>query len=320
MPNPRQPIYILSKGRADFAPTPRVLDRMGVPYRIVIEPDEHDDYARYFDEDRLLHLDPSYRDNYDAQMDLPDGASAGSGPARNFVWDHSIAEGHDWHWVIDDNITGWWRLHDNQKIPCGDGTPFAAMEEFATRYRNVAIAGPHYFMFAPARSKHPPFQTGTRVYSCLLIRNSIPYRWECRYNEDVDLCLRVLKGGWATILFFAFLQGKLTTQVLKGGNTDAFYAAEGTLPKSRMLVARHPDVAEVVPRWGRWHHFVDYSQWRGQPLLPDPDWEPSGHDWSLTRKDAAAPHWIPGSFFDADGLRKWEAKHADVLPGYRPSG
>lgn len=312
MPNPRFPIYILSKGRADSAPTPRILNRMGVPYRIVIEAEEHDAYAAHFPEDRLLHLDPHYRETYDPCMDLPEGASYGSGPARNFAWEHSIAEGHDWHWIVDDNITGWFRLHRNQKVPCGDGTPFAAMEDFTTRWRNVAIAGPHYFMFAPARNKRPPFITGSRVYSCLLIRNRIPLRWECRYNEDVDLCLRALKDGWATILFHAFLQGKLTTQVMTGGNTDAFYADEGTLPKTQMLVRRHPDVASVVRRWGRWHHFVDYSQWRGQPLIPDPDWTPAGHDYRLTMRDADAPHWVPGSFFDATTLQRWEAKHGKL--------
>lgn len=309
MPNPRWPIYIISKGRADFAPTPRYLDRIGVPYRIVVEADEHDEYASYFGADRLLILDPAYKDNFNACMDLPDGASTGSGPARNFAWEHSIAEGHDWHWILDDNITGWFRLHRNQKIPCADGTPFAAMEDFACRWRNVAIAGPHYFMFAPARNEHPPFQTGTRVYSCLLIRNSIPYRWECRYNEDVDLCLRVLKGGWATVLFFAFLQGKLTTQQLAGGNTDAFYAAEGTLPKSQMLARRHPDVAKVTRKWGRWHHHVDYSRWRRQALLPDPEFVPYDHDYDLTLRDAEAPHWIPGSFFDRTSLERWIGKH-----------
>lgn len=300
MSNPRHPVYVLSKGRADTAPTPRVLDRLGVPYRLVIEADEHDAYAAHFAEDRLLHLDPAYRDRYDPCMELPEGASYGSGPARNFAWEHSIAEGHDWHWVVDDNITMFGRLHRNQKVPFGDGTGFAIMEDFATRYRNVAIAGPHYFMFAPARSKQPPFITGSRVYSCLLIRNAVPHRWEGRYNEDVDLCLRVLKDGWATVLFNAVLQGKVTTQQLTGGNTDAFYAAEGTLPKTQMLVRRHPDVASVTWRWGRWHHHVDYSRWRGQPLLPDPDHVPVPRDYRLTRRDAETPHWIPGSFFNAE--------------------
>jgi hypothetical protein len=194
--------------------------------------------------------------------------------------------------VIDDNIAHFARLHLNQRIPVGDGTIFHAIEEFAGRYKAIALAAPHYWMFAPSRSKKPPFITGTRVQSCILIRNDIPFRWRARYNEDVDLSIRVLKAGWQTILFNAFLQCKVTTQVMPGGNTEAFYAVEGTLAKSRMLADLHPDVVKVVRRYNRWHHHVNYSQWRNTPLLRRDDYQPGAKaDYQLSRrpidKDAA---------------------------------
>ena len=96
-----------------------------------------------------------------------------------------------------------------------------------------------------------------------------------RYNEDTDICLRVLKDGDCTIQFNAFLQGKAATQTVKGGNTSEFYHVEGdldknkwrdgklnatgTINKSQMLVDAHPDVAKVVWRYGRWHHMVNYE-------------------------------------------------------------
>ena len=46
---------------------------------------------------------------------------------------------------------------------------------------------------------------------------------------------------------------------MKGGNTGEFYAKEGTLPKSQMLVDMHPDIAELKWMNRRWHHHVDYS-------------------------------------------------------------
>ena len=45
---------------------------------------------------------------------------------------------------------------------------------------------------------------------------------------------------------------------MKGGNTDEFYAIEGTFNKSDMLVRLHPDVAEHYKRYGRDHHRVNY--------------------------------------------------------------
>jgi hypothetical protein len=267
MPNPRFPIYIPSKSRADIATTPRFLDSINVPYRLVIEEQQYDAYVEFFPKEKLLILDPEYKKNYDALMDLTEDQSTGAGPARNFIWDHSIKEGHDWHWTMDDNITLFARFHQNQRIPVGDGTCFYAMEDFVLRYENVAMAGPDYWMFTPSRSKLPPYLINTRIYSCNLIRNDVPFRWRGRYNEDTILSLDMLKAGWATIQFYAFLQYKLTTQTLKGGNTEAFYAEEGTLPKSKMLVQAHPDVSKLVWKFGRWHHYVDYKPFKNLGLI-----------------------------------------------------
>lgn len=269
---PRFPLYIPSKGRANTALTPRFLDSISVPYRLVVEAEQEADYARHFDLAKLLILDPAYQRDYDTCDDFGDTKPKGSGPARNFIWEHSISEGHDWHWIMDDNIQLFARMHQNERIPVGDGTIFHAMEEFCLRYRNVGMAGPHYWMFFPSREPKPPFETGTRVYSCNLIRNALHHRWRGRWNEDTILSLDVLKAGWATIQFFAFLQYKIPTQTLRGGNTEA-YAREGTLPKSQMLARLHPDVARVVWRYGRWHHHVDYSRWRGMNLVRRDDYE-----------------------------------------------
>jgi hypothetical protein len=273
IPQPSYPVYIPSKSRATTATTPRILDWMGVPYRLVIEKEQWGEYAEYFPADRLLILDPSYQETFDACGDFT-GKSLGAGPARNFIWDHAAAAGATRHWIMDDNITLFLRYHQNRHIPVADGLIFRAMEDFCDRYTNVAMAGPQYFMFVPARERHPPFRLNTRIYSCNLILTEAPFRWRARYNEDTDLSLRMLKAGWVTVLFNAFLQRKSTTQLFPGGNTEAFYGEEGTLPKSQMLVRLHPDVAKIAWRFRRWHHYVDYSQFAGNRLIRKPDWQP----------------------------------------------
>jgi hypothetical protein len=265
---------------------------MGVHYRLVVEQQQYDDYLKFFPAEKLIILDKKYQDEYDTCDDLGDTKSKGPGPARNFIWEHSIAEGHDWHWVMDDNIEMFLRLHNNQRIPVADGTIFHAMEEFVLRYQNIAMAGPQYFMFAPSRAKLPPFTVGTRIYSCNLIRNDLPYRWRGRYNEDTDLSLQMLKDGWNTVQFNAFLQLKVRTQTLGGGNTEAFYAEEGTLPKSQMLVDMHPDVAKLVWRFSRWHHHVDYSQFKNRKLVKREDYvapEANPYKMKLVERQSARP-------------------------------
>ena len=270
MATPRFPLYIVSKGRHESRFTSKSLERMDVNYRIVVEEREHEAYASVIDPAKVLVLDPEYQRNYDTFDDLGDAKSKGPGPARNFVWDHSIDQGHDWHWVMDDNIRAFYRLHRNIKTPALTGSIFAAMESFCLRYLNVAMAGPNYEMFVPRKTRVAPISPNTRIYSCNLIRNAVPFRWRGRYNEDTDLSLRMLKASWCTVQFNAFLQDKITTQKIKGGNTAEFYAREGTMPKSMMLVRMHPDVARLKMRFGREHHFVNYLPFRDNRFVRDP--------------------------------------------------
>jgi len=268
---PSYPVYIVSKGRWESRLTSKALERMGVPYRIVVETQERDAYAAVIDPAKILVLDPAYQRDYDTCDDLEDAKSKGPGPARNFVWDHAAASGASWHWVMDDNIRYFLRLNDNRKIIAYTGDILRAMEEFASRYESVAMVGPAYKGFVNNRSQSVvPFITNTRIYSCNLIRNDVPFRWRGRYNEDTILSLDVLKAGWRTVQFYAFLQEKLTTQTMRGGNTDEFYVHEGTRPKSEMLVAIHPDVARLAWRRNRWHHHVDYRRFKSNRLVRKP--------------------------------------------------
>lgn len=232
-----------------------------------------------FDRPRLLVLDPAYQRDYDTFSGIGEETGAkGSGPARNFIWDHAVAEGWAWHWVVDDNIKAFYRLNNNLKVPVADGTIFRVMEDFCLRYKNISMAGPNYFMFASRKSKIAPFTPNTRIYSCNLIRCDVPYRWRGRYNEDTDLSIRMLKGRWCTVLFNAFLQEKTTTLTMGGGNTDTIYVA-GTRAKSQMLVDMHPDVVKLAWRWGRWHHFADYSRFKRNKLIRVDDYDvPEGVD------------------------------------------
>jgi hypothetical protein len=168
---------------------------------------------------------------------------------------------------MDDNIASFNRLNRNLMVKVTSGTIFRAAEDFVDRYQNVVIAGFNYDFFAKAKEPLPAFVMNTRIYSCLLIQNSLPMRWRGRYNEDTDLSIRALKAGLCTIQFNAFLQEKATTQTMAGGNTDEFYSKEGTLPKSQMIERLHPDVAEVVWRFNRWHHHVDYSVFKHNTLV-----------------------------------------------------
>lgn len=293
------PIFIVSKSRWDKCLTAAALDIMGIPFRVIVEASQVDKYAETVGRGRLLILPQSYIDAYDTCDDLGDSKSKGPGAARNFAMDLSIAEGAEYHWVMDDNLHDFHRLHQNRKIAIRSDKAFRATEHFARRYENVFIAGLNYYSFCKSTDKVPPFVANTRIYSCILIRNDIGLRWRGRYNEDTDLSLRVLKRGDCTIQMNAFLCGKVTTQRMTGGNTDEFYKKEGTLEKSKMIETLHPDVAKVVWRFNRWHHHVDYRPFKQNALkLKDgADMQFTDTDMELVkvsyqRKDETRSLWL----------------------------
>jgi hypothetical protein len=252
---PRYPVYIISKGRSETRLTARALDAMHVPYSIVIEPQEYEQYAAVINPTKILVLPFS-------------NLGRGSIPARNWVWEHSRALGAARHWILDDNIQAFYRLNQNAKHRVESGAIFCAAEDFADRYENIGLCGFNYEMFVYRRRVRPPFLLNTRIYSCILIRNDLPYRWRGRYNEDTDLSLRVLKDGLCTVQFDAFLQRKVATMRMKGGNTEELYAGDGRKLMAESLRDQHPDVTQVVWKFGRWQHHVDYSYFRNNtPIL-----------------------------------------------------
>ncbi len=256
--NPEYPVYVISKGRHESRLTSRALEETQTPYHIVVEPQEYDLYASVIDPKKIYVLPFS-------------NLGQGSIPARNWVWEHSIEIGAKRHWILDDNIHYFCRLNGNMKYRFDSGTPFRVAEEFVDRYTNVALAGFQYEFLAPRKSSHPPFILNTRIYSCILIKNDLPYRWRGRYNEDTDLSLRALKDGWCTTLFNAFLAKKHQTLSMKGGNTDELYKDNGRLLMAQSLQDQHPDVTRIVWKWNRWQHEVDYSRFKYNRLIKRDD-------------------------------------------------
>lgn len=260
--NPNYPVYIISKGRWESRLTSKALESMNVPYHIVVEPQEYENYAAVIDPSKILVLPFS-------------NLGLGGIPARNWVWEHSISIGAERHWILDDNIRWFARLYDNKKIRVSTGVCFRATEDFVDRYENIALAGLQYEMFLPALQKQKPFLLNTRIYSCILIKNDIPYRWRGRYNEDTDLSLRALKDGWCTFLMQQFMCKKMTTMKMKGGNTEELYKLDGQkdgrLLMALSLQAQHPDVVKITRKWNRWQHQVDYRPFKVNKLIRKAD-------------------------------------------------
>ena len=249
---PRSPIFVPSKGRYKTPYTIRALQGLGVDFSIVVEKQEEREYRKIAKGANVIVL--PHQDK-------------GLTVTRNWIWDHAQSIGAEYFWTFDDNIENFWRLHKNMKHKIRTPAFLRAIEDFAYRYKNLYITGMEYEMFVPRKIKIPPFRLNTRVYSNMLIKTDIPYRNELFYNDDTDLCIRVMKDGHPTCLFIAFLANKKTTMVVKGGMTEYYKKTNHRREFAEELRRAHPDIVKIVWKYGRWHHKVDYSEFKRNILI-----------------------------------------------------
>lgn len=281
----KYPIYIPTKGRYESMYTMRALENLEVPYICLVEPQEVELYKKELKarDYKWYHI-----------LELPfSNHGKGSGPARNFAWEHSKAHGFRRHWVMDDNIFEFWRFFNNSRIKFDTGSFFRAWEDWNDRFLNLKMSGLQYKFFVMDSYHYKPVLLNSRLMSCILIENDLEHRWRGKWNEDVDLSIRTLKSGYCTALSYTFLCGKARTGTIKGGNTSEVYEDyknaspnvedDPAYKKSKMLVDLHPDCVQLVKRYGRWHHHVDISRFSTNKLIIDPNvtWSPEPDEYGL---------------------------------------
>jgi len=250
--NPKYPIFIPTKGRWKNPLTIKAFLKIGVKFRIVIEKQEYNQYKKIVDTENILVV--PHQDK-------------GLTVTRNWIWDFAQSERHERFWTFDDNIRVFYRLNRNLKGRVSSGTIFKIIEDFTDRYENAVITGMNYELLVPRKSKVPPYNLNTRIYSNMLIKTDIPFRNVLFFNDDTDLCLRILKAGYCTILFNAFLADKMSTMIMSGGMTDYYKKTDKRLQFAEELVQAHPDVAKITWKWNRWQHHVDYSKFKRNKLI-----------------------------------------------------
>lgn len=246
---PQFPVYVISKGRAYNPMTARHFEKAGIDYLIAVEPQEAEEYVKAVGKDHVLILPFS-------------NLGVGSYPARNYCWEHAKAKGYKYHWLFDDNILAFKTWINGRRRNTDEVLKALTYVERNAIRSSVSITGfeePNFVVKPP----RVPFKYNCHVYSAMLIRNDIPWRWRLKYNEDVDLCLQVLHGGGTTSSCVYYMADKVSTSMkMKGGNQSELY--KGNDPKKKLLKAKMLEAvwlqyAKTVIRFGRYHHYVDWK-------------------------------------------------------------
>ena len=214
----KYPIYVISLGRHEYLDTAKSLDDMRLHYKIVVEPHEYDKYKK------------TMNDEFGEILTTPENYSKtraeGSKHVRNFIHHLCLDNGTPKYWLLDDNIKGFYMFDENLHKKITDGSCFHYTELLMENFPKTCIGGFSYKSDIPAMDKtRYRIIRNSKVYSFLLIDTykttfvlNTRNIWRGDYNEDIILCIDILKKGWETFTTTQFLGNKLTTGTRKGGN------------------------------------------------------------------------------------------------------
>lgn len=261
--NTRHPVYVISKGRPDCCFTAINLLKHKVPFKLVVEPQELDNYR---------HCIP------DADFLVTPFSNLGqrSIPVRNFIWEHSNNLNAKRHWCIDDNIRCFRKYDGAKRYKIDAGLGLRMIENFCDKYTNIGVYGPYYTCFTVPRTVTVPYRKNVHVYSCMCVKNDLPFRWRGPWNEDVDLCLHSFAKGFCTIATYFICSDKMATMTMKGGNSTEYQNLDSRAYGSRTLQQRWPGVVELTNKYGRPHFKIkdNWQKFKDIPLIKDPDYKP----------------------------------------------
>jgi len=251
-------IYVPSKGRPSTT-TATVLSKIGLDYKLVIEPQDYDSYCKVHSPDKIVVLDKN------------DG---GLRYARKFIKRYSRAAGEEKHWELDDDVEKFFiRPKGSTKNVVTDPLLCMSIVEYCMdMFSNVALSG--ICSYAYAFSKNYAVQKNRHVYQCVLFDNSVSVEDDCACAiEDWDHTLRVLEAGYCTLAFHHIMQqctptmklpGGATTTVYAGDNRKLAYEAFSKLWPGRFAVKEYPD---SIKRWRLQHVRKFFNDYKQTPIL-----------------------------------------------------
>lgn len=230
-------IVVCSKGRPEKCPTIRALEKTDLDWFVMLE---QEDYAGYtaagLDPDRIVVLEQS---------------GQGIAYTRRAALSTARKLALEWVWMLDDDITKWFRVIDKRVKPCTMEEALAGAEQYFIDAPNVAIGALEYQQIAWSSDK--PFKSNgyCDVAVCVNLKRTLlfSHRDYLAGKEDRDFAMQALANGFETRRVQAFAFGCPPIGTNAGG-LDFFYKQRSNVQRAcdRMLETWGPQVITIVEK------------------------------------------------------------------------
>ena len=219
----RFPIYVCSKGRP-AAPLFKLLREHGIAYTAFIEPQ---DAGRYGGHPHVMEKNDQ-----------------GLAYARQQALATARERGHEYYWMIDDDVSRFYTANLGKNIPCDPQAALSVAERVASR-TGVGIVSLEYSQFS-WNAKREQVSWNSYCDCCVLIKSDTlaDYRMELPLKVDRDFTLQVIANGERTVRLRDISFQVPTNGSNKGGLHDR-YADGIEAIASRRMEELWPGVCEA---------------------------------------------------------------------------
>lgn len=237
------PVFIPSKGRPDSVLVNKILQTSYV----VVEPQERLIYEQKIGKGRLVVLPEN---------------NQGIGYVRQFILNHARAAGYDWYWMLDDDISAFYKTRNSKLEKISGEQALCAGEEVISKAGLVGQASLEYAQFAWSQTKPTKYfgYCDVAVAINVELTRLANYRSEMNLKEDRDFTLQILSNGALTMRCSQISFRAPKNGSNKGGLQDV-YARSGREEAAvdRMCLAWPGIVTKQLKKDGRIDCKIDWG-------------------------------------------------------------
>jgi glycosyltransferase involved in cell wall biosynthesis len=179
------PIFVATKGRAKVRNTINLLEALDIPYLAVVEPDEERKYRKYISS--YLTLSKNNR---------------GLAYVRQWVLDYARECDMNWFWMLDDDITKFYRVEKGKCIvESADKVLLTAQKLFKEAGDSLAQGSLEYQQFGWSAKKSFSLNSYCDVVVAIHAQRvgDVKFRKETDLKVDRDFTLQLLAKGMLTM-------------------------------------------------------------------------------------------------------------------------